>query len=428
MKRFTKHNMVAVGCATAVSVAFSAASLAQAPAAARFALHDGDRVVFYGDSITAQRYYTRLVEDMVVSRYPKMRIKFYGAGNSGDTVHGGNAGDAPTRVLRDVAPFKPTVVTISLGANDGHYTTGADAEKYFQSYVAGYADLIALLRKSADPAARFTLTTPVAYDEISGPAPVVGYNAVLVRYGGAVRVIAAKNGFAVADFNTALNTVLAAETKVNATAAQELMPDHLHPSLWGHWPLAAEMVRTWGFDPLVSDVAIDVATGKAKAQKASVTDVKASAAGATWTALEECGPLPLDIGDPLTKVLLQTSDLATLDREMLTVRGLKTGTYELVIDGKVVKTFAAEELAAGVNLALLPTPMQLQAYSIAWDGADRRAKLSATRMSLSKQTPVIADRDAGLKALDALDAAILEGEYAHAQTVAHTFDVRLVTP
>ena len=30
-----------------------------------FALHDGDRVVFYGDSITAQRLYTRFVEDMV---------------------------------------------------------------------------------------------------------------------------------------------------------------------------------------------------------------------------------------------------------------------------------------------------------------------------------------------------------------------------
>jgi lysophospholipase L1-like esterase len=421
MKRFIKHSIVVVVCAIALPVA----GFGQVPAAREFALHDGDRVMFYGDSITAQRLYTRLVEGMVVSRYPKLRIAFYNAGNSGDTVRGGSAGDAPTRVLRDVAPFKPTMVTISLGANDGHYVTGPEAEGRYKDYVAGYADLIALLKKSADPAARFTFTTPVAYDEISGPAPVEGYNAVLVRYGGAVRTMAAKNGFAVADFNTALNKVIAAETKTNLTSAQELMPDHLHPSIWGHWPLAAEMVRTWGFDPLVSSVGIDAATGTVmQAQKAVVTELKASASGVSWTALEECVPLPLDLGDPLTQVLLKSSDLSALDQEMLLVRGLKAGMYELVIDGKVQKRLAAEDLAAGVNLALLETPMETQSRAIDWDGADRRAKLSAIRIGLMKQTPAIEGRDAGAKALDALDAEMIRGEYEHAQPVAHKFEVR----
>ena len=36
-----------------------------------FALREGDRVVFYGDSITDQRLYTTFVEDYVVTRFPE---------------------------------------------------------------------------------------------------------------------------------------------------------------------------------------------------------------------------------------------------------------------------------------------------------------------------------------------------------------------
>ena len=35
-----------------------------------FALKDGDRVVFYGDSITEQRLYTTYVEHYVLTHYP----------------------------------------------------------------------------------------------------------------------------------------------------------------------------------------------------------------------------------------------------------------------------------------------------------------------------------------------------------------------
>ena len=43
-------------------------------AATPFALRDGDRVVFYGDSITQEGGYGRLVEAFVVSRFPDWDI------------------------------------------------------------------------------------------------------------------------------------------------------------------------------------------------------------------------------------------------------------------------------------------------------------------------------------------------------------------
>ena len=49
----------------AVVLALASAALAQG----KFALKDGDRVVFYGDRITDQRLYTTFVETYVVTRF-----------------------------------------------------------------------------------------------------------------------------------------------------------------------------------------------------------------------------------------------------------------------------------------------------------------------------------------------------------------------
>ncbi len=105
-----------------------------------FALHDGDRVVFYGDSITAQRLYTRFMEDFVLTRYPQMHVTFWNAGIPGDTVYGGYTGDLPARLKRDVFPHQPTVITIMLGMNDGYYM--AFNQKYFDVYKEGYRKLL----------------------------------------------------------------------------------------------------------------------------------------------------------------------------------------------------------------------------------------------------------------------------------------------
>src|SRR5271170_4439934 len=70
-----------------------------------FYLHNGDRVTLYGDSITAQRYYTRDIQDFVETRYPALQVTYHNAGVPGDKVTGGYAGDATLRVTRDVEPW-----------------------------------------------------------------------------------------------------------------------------------------------------------------------------------------------------------------------------------------------------------------------------------------------------------------------------------
>ncbi len=94
----------------------------------QFYLHGGDKVVFYGDSITEQRMYSTILETFVATRYPDLNVTFVNSGWGGDTVHGGGGGTIDTRLNRDVFPYQPTVVTIMLGMNDGGYRAENDAE------------------------------------------------------------------------------------------------------------------------------------------------------------------------------------------------------------------------------------------------------------------------------------------------------------
>lgn len=385
---------------------------------APLALHAGDRVVFYGDSITAQRRYTRFVEDFIVSRYPQMRIDFYNASVSGDTVEGGHAGDMETRVKRDVLPLHPTVVTIMLGMNDGRYTT--NFPKNFEAYKAGYRKLVNMLRRDL-PGVRLLLVRPSPYDEIAHPPAIVGYNSVMVRYGDFVAQLGQELGVPVVDFNAAVDDALHAGIKIDPRMAGSLLPDRIHPAEAGHWIMAATLVRGWNVTPIVSSVDIDAArTQVASQENTAVTGLTETGTEVKWTQLDQALPLPLELNDAMTQFVLEISDIPSLDRQLVRVTGLSAASYTLTIDDQQIGTFSRQELASGINLALYSTPMEQQAKSIDWT-ADDRSKLSGTRFDLITEGDTIPNEPDGVHILDALDAKMIDGEYHNAQPKPHTF-------
>src|SRR5208283_4954883 len=103
-------------CYVAISI-LALTCYAQEP----FSLKNGDRVVFFGDSITDQRLYTTYVETYVRTRFPQLDVTFVHSGWGGDRVTGGGGGGIDERLARDVNAYHPTVVTIMLGMNDGRY-------------------------------------------------------------------------------------------------------------------------------------------------------------------------------------------------------------------------------------------------------------------------------------------------------------------
>src|SRR5215204_804242 len=105
-------------------------------ARAEFALRNGDTVAFLGDSITAARGYTKIVEHYTLMRFPDRRVQFFNAGKGGDTATG-----AVQRLERDVFGRGATVVTVALGVNDIGWGMKADAA-HQQAYLDGIRTII----------------------------------------------------------------------------------------------------------------------------------------------------------------------------------------------------------------------------------------------------------------------------------------------
>jgi len=345
----------------AVALALASAALAQS----KFSLKDGDRVVFYGDSITDQRLYTTFTETYVVTRFPRLKVWFVHSGVGGDRVTGGWAGAIDVRLPRDVIAYKPTVMTIMLGMNDGSYRAWDDS--IFQTYSTGYQHIIDTM-KHALPGIRITVIQASPFDDVTRPPSFGdGYNAVLVRYGQFVKELGEREHLLVADLNGPVVSMLEKAKAEDAELAQKIIPDRVHPGPGGHLIMAEALLKAWNAPATVASVEIDAAAKRvARADNTKVTALQVGS-NLTWSETDSALPLPLPLGEDFKDVglAIRSSDfLEALDQEPLKVTGLTSARYALKIDGEMVGDFTQEQLQEGINLATFPTPMAKQAAKV----------------------------------------------------------------
>lgn len=392
----------------------------------QFALREGDRVVFYGDSITEQRLYTTYAESYVVTRFPNMNVTFVHSGWGGDRVTGGGGGPIDVRLWRDVLAYNPTVVTIMLGMNDGQYR--AFDQAIFETYSNGYKHILDVLKRQL-PGVRITAIQPSPYDDVTRPpADYGGYNATLLRYAQFVKELAASEKLGLADLNTPVVAALTKAKEFDAQQSTGLMNDRVHPDAGIHLVMAEALLKSWNAPAIVTDVEIDAARHAAVRQENTrVSDVR-SGSGISWTQLDEALPMylapPPGTRSPTFALALRSSDaVEALDRQPLKVTGLARGSYTLKIDGEAVGTFTSDQLAAGINLAEKQTPMMAQA-AVVYALTVKHDNLHSTRW---RQVQVVTDTSpAALKALlalDELEADIVRQQRAAARPVARRYEI-----
>ncbi len=445
-------------------VAAQAAQPAPAAAASDFFLKSGDRVCFYGDSITEQRFYGIDVETFVRTRFPDLKVEFVNSGVGGDRVTGGWAGKIDQRLERDVFPFKPTVVTIMLGMNDASYRPFD--QKIFDVYTIGYEHIIESLQHHL-PGVRIVLIQPTPFDEVTqAPKFPGGYNAVLLKYAAFVRELAARHHLSCVDFMTPLLDVLKKAQAENPKLAAEVLPGQIHPSPVGELVMAQALLTAWHASSTVTSVAIDGASARVvNADNSTVTDLSKSPATLSWTQTDRALPFPIlglheqwwqfppterDWGsqtfftpapkpiwthtDPAAALMIQLSGFySALNQEPLQVTGLKTGSYQLRIDGSSIGTFTAEQLASGINLATLHTPMMDQAWKVldlswkhtawrffAWRGIQ-------TQLTFDHDPVVHSAANTLIAALRAQELGIERSEYAAARPHPTHYELAAVT-
>jgi lysophospholipase L1-like esterase len=375
-----------LGFIALISATMSSVNAQVAPSTvggAGFALRDGDRVTFYGDSITEQREYTEFVEEYLLTRFPDWKVTFHNAGVSGDKVSGGWAGPIDLRLDRDVFAAHPDVITIMLGMNDGYYRPSQPG--IVSTYIDGYRHIVDSIQTKL-PQVRLTLIQPSPFDDVTREAQFPGgYNGVLLQYSDLLARLGKEKHLPVADFNAPVTSLLKTLNQQNPLLAPQVLPDRVHPAPAGHWLLAGALLKSWNAPAVVSSVTI-AATSKsgAEAENAEVTDLRRVKTHISWTQLDKALPLPFPPAevDPALALVVKFSDLvATLDQEMVQVRGLPTGSYDLLIDSRKIGMFSSDELTAGINLATLETPMLEQARLVAAD-TENKNHIEAARFTI----------------------------------------------
>jgi hypothetical protein len=125
---------------------------------------------------------------------------------------------------------------------------------------------------------------------------------------------------------------------------------------------------------------------------------------------------------------LRASDFVeALDQEPLKVTGLTAARYTLKIDGEAIGAFTSQQLAQGVNLAKLATPMAKQAAAV-HDLTLRHntvhfARWRQVEVNLQNVAVSPARLEAALSALDALENETVELQRATAQPRPHRFEL-----
>jgi lysophospholipase L1-like esterase len=321
-----------------------AAGTRAADPAPEFFFKPNDRVLFLGDSITAQYQYSSYIELYLTTRMPKGNFTFLNAGIGGDTANGG-----ANRFQNHVLAEKPTAITINFGMNDGGYGKFNPAgNKVFVEKTN------AMLEMANKAGVRVALLSPNAVDR-RNKSNGKEYVETQKQFYAPLKELAEKNKVSFVD-QYAITRAATDRMEQDDPMAKKAVPyyDGFHTSPPGGLLMAHAILTGLHAPALVSDVTIDVGNAKADTKGCKVDKVLVEA-NQTVVFTRTDDALPMPIQKDWLSMLPYTNELKDLNWYGLTMKGLKDGNYTVSIDGKDVGKFSAKELAAGVNLGNVTT-------------------------------------------------------------------------
>ena len=195
-----------------------------------------DKIMWIGDSITAQNLYNPMVMQVLATLYPEAGISDVNCGTGGATAPS-QFGSIPPRVDKE----QPTILTVMFGVNDTRWSVTDEPDKV-ENYTRGlqqYADLAR--QRHLDLV--FLRETHFSHNRQAEELET-GLNRVLGRLFAAMDQVAAANGRPVIDTFGAYTRQL--EKAWQADPKYEFTPNFVHPTMHGHAAVAGEILRAWG--------------------------------------------------------------------------------------------------------------------------------------------------------------------------------------
>ena len=350
-------NKILAGVAAVVlSGASAAVSLAQEPNGASpngatpgGKLEANDYVAIVGDSITEQKQYSVFMEDYLLMCKPvgngSLKVSQFGWG--GETSWG-----FASRMVNDMLRFHCTVATTCFGMNDGGYSPeNPEKEKHYHD---AQTSVVEQMKKGG---VRFIVVgSPGGVDSDTfhkDPAAASMYNKTLATERDIARKVAEEQGVGFADVFDPMVEVMEKAKAKYGHAYHVAGGDGVHPDANGHLVMAYAFLKGLGCRGDIGTITVDLAGNKAQATEGhQVKGVKDGQVEVESSRYPFCF-----YGDDLkatgsTKGVIEFLPFnQELNRLMLVVHGAPAGKNLKVTWGLASKTFTAEQLGQGINLA-----------------------------------------------------------------------------
>lgn len=334
----------------------------------------GDRIVFTGNSITDGGHYHSYIWLYYMTRFPENKIQIFNAGIGGDAAR-----EMERRFDLDVLSRKPNRIFLTFGMNDSGYfeylqdNADAFAKERVRISLENYKRIEKKMQ--ALSGVKNVLMTSSPYDETTkGRGNLFPNKSKTMLEIAAFQERSAKeNNWGFIDLNRSM-TALNLEGQKKDSTFTLCGGDRIHPDNDGHLVMAYFILKSQGLaGKEVADVQVNAARASVeKSENCSVTNLVARDNKVGFDYLARSLPFPVDTvargwggkksaADALS-IIPFTEEM---NREILSVKGLKPGDYRLTIDGTEIGKWTAAELGEGINLALeVKTPQYRQAADI----------------------------------------------------------------
>ncbi len=335
---------------------------------------DNTRYAAIGDSITHNGWYEPYIDIYYLTRFPKQKLEVFNCGINGDTADGGLK-----RYSWDIAPHHPTVASIMFGMNDvgrDFYAVGKqgpDIEKQrlisIDNYERNLRDLVTVLQQDK---IQVIIILPTIFDNTSAipAAHYPGLNEGLGECAKRAQKVAEDTRCPVVDFYHPMLKVTLEHQATNP-AFSMIVSDRTHPSQLGNLFMAYLFLKAQNVPADVARFSIrgtDGVVGQATNCQIDQTKVENGAVTFRYSA----NALPFPIERWTSAATTWAPFIDDLDREIFQVSDLPSGAYQLTIDNQPIRTYSAEELGQGVNLATEEkTPQARQAQKV-WNAYKAR--------------------------------------------------------
>lgn len=306
------------------------------------------RLAIVGDSITEQKIYSKFIETYLLACAGRPDVSVFQYGWGGETA-AGFAG----RMENDLAGFKPTVVTLCYGMNDGQYRPYAD--DIGRGYESAVRKVLGGLQRAG--VEKVVVGSPGAVDTryfinnrfapLSGGE---GYNVNLGRLRDIDRALAEQTGQIFADVHQPMVDAMAKAKTALGNEYDVCGRDGVHPGPNGHLIMAYAFLRGLGLDGNLGEIVVDMRDPSAASGGHKIVNSSAGKAEVESARFPFC--LDGDAKSPNGTRSITAFFPFNQELNRLTLKVKKLGENRAQVKwGDETKEFTREQLEAGINLA-----------------------------------------------------------------------------